>query len=118
MFALTQSNGIAIYEAQTRKELMTLHFDNSAGATCRFSPDDKILAVCRGTGRHGRAKTLRLYDVSTGKDLHHAEVGGLYAPLAFTRDSRLLAIVDFSRWVTMTGFMSSMSRRASDVPTT
>lgn len=63
-----------------------------------FSPDGKLLAVRSSTPRREDLRgwrdsfKVRIFETATGNEKHAFAAAGWYGPLAFSRDSRLLAV--------------------------
>lgn len=81
LIALGSYPKIVLWNLETNKEVRSLN----AGAACiAFSPDGKMLAT-------GLSKTLRTFDVSTGKALVTAPAMGMITSLAISPDGKRIA---------------------------
>src|SRR5262249_10091076 len=92
---------VHVCDSSTAKDLVTLLAPGEGVVNVAFRPDNRVLAgVC--LGREGdvgqrHARTLVLWELATGKELHRMDLGRLApdssygAPLAFSPDGRFLA---------------------------
>jgi RNA polymerase sigma factor (sigma-70 family) len=80
---------ILLWDTSTLQELHVLDDEPGAGPRCiAFSPDSKTVATAL---RDGKSKTIRLWDVATGKEVRqfHSTFGT--GALAFSPDGKILA---------------------------
>jgi WD40 repeat protein len=77
---------IRLYDFPSRKEVGVLEDKDASGARgLTFSPDGRRLAFAVGT-------TLRVWDVAARKEAAKVEVGGKILALAFSADSKAVAV--------------------------
>jgi WD40 repeat protein len=93
-----REQAISLWEAGTGKEVARLRVPGWNVWAAAFSPDGKTLAATstRGAGVHA-VGTLTLWDVATGKALHHlpsARRSMTALPLAFSPDGKQVAAND------------------------
>lgn len=106
---------ITIYDATNGRQLQTLTRSNATGGVqmVYFSPDRRLLAVgyvlSQGTPMVGQlpSSELKIWDVTSGREIQTLTLSGAPAEAAFSADGRILATVahqgEISLWDVASG---------------